>query len=194
MISFLRGKIISRGNSYIILEVNNIGYKVFVNENLLSSAKIGDTREVFTYQYVREDSLDLYGFNTEAELEFFELLLSISGIGPKSALGVLSIAQVDDLKNTIAAGDPSLLTKVSGIGRKTAERVVLELREKVSNLVSGTVFRGGTSDMAASSDEIDALISLGYSLSQAREALAKVDPSIKNSGERIKQALKNIGS
>ncbi len=193
MISFLRGKIVSCNDSYIILEVNNIGYKVFVNERVLSSIKIGSVCEIFTYQYVREDLLSLYGFSTESELNFFELLLSVSGIGPKSALGVLSVSGVEDLKRAISAGDYSLLTKVSGIGKKTAERVVLELRGRINNLAEENILRDNVNNIAASSDEIDALISLGYSLSQAREALSKVDPDIKNSGERIKEALKNIG-
>jgi Holliday junction DNA helicase RuvA len=123
----------------------------------------------------------------------FELLLSISGIGPKSALGVLSISNVNDLKEFIVQGDPSLLTKVSGIGRKTAERVVLELRDKLSD--KGVVSEQETrQNLAASADEIDALMALGYSLTQAREALQQVDIKIKDSGERIREALKKAGS
>ncbi len=189
MIAFLRGKVISQNDSFLIVEVNNVGYKVFVNQNLLNQTKVGNQIELYTHQYVREDSLGLYGFTSQDELEMFELLLSISGVGPKSALGVLSIASIDDLKRTIAAGDPSLLVKVSGIGKKTAERIVLELREKVGSLV-GSKELSNSYDAVASSDEIDALMALGYSLSQAREALSKVDSLIKDSGERIKQALK----
>lgn len=190
MIAFLRGKVISQNDSFLIIEVNNIGYKVFVNQNLLNQTKIDSQIELYTHQYVREDSLDLYGFASQNELEMFELLLSISGVGPKSALGVLSVASIDDLKRTIAAGDPSLLVKVSGIGKKTAERIVLELREKVSNFISKSDLSKTVNSITANSDEIDALMALGYSLSQAREALSKVDPDIKDSGERIKQALR----
>ncbi len=189
MIAFLRGKIISQNNSFLIVEVNNIGYKVFVNQNLLNQIKVGNQIELYTHQYVREDFLDLYGFISQDELEMFELLLSVSGVGPKSALGVLSVASINDLKRTIAAGDPSLLVKVSGIGKKTAERIVLELREKVDSFVDRKKM-SNTYNTVASSDEIDALMALGYSLSQAREALSRVDPSVKDSGERIKQALR----
>jgi len=132
MVSFLRGKILNKGQGYIIVEVNNIGYQVFVNPIMFADFDVGQAVEIYTHQYVREDALDLYGFKSLEELEMFELLLSISGIGPKSALGVLSVASVADIKESISRGDSSLLTKVSGIGRKTAERVVLELREKIS--------------------------------------------------------------
>lgn len=191
MISYLKGKIINKGNGFVILEVNNIGYQVFVAPLLFADLNINQENELYIYQQVREDALNLYGFRNMEELEMFELLLSISGIGPKSALGVMSIASVADIKESIFRGDPGLLTKVSGIGRKTAERVVLELKEKIGKLV---VNDGGISKSSlGSSDEIDALMALGYSLSQARDALNGIDAKIKDSGERIKQALKILG-
>ncbi|MFH1822913.1 MAG: Holliday junction branch migration protein RuvA, partial [Patescibacteria group bacterium] len=189
MISYLKGKILNKDNGYVILAVNDIGYKVFVNPAIYALLDIGQPVELYTHQHVREDSLDLYGFKNMAELEMFELLLSISGIGPKSALGVLAIADVNQVKESITRGDPSLLTKVSGIGRKTAERVVLELREKITSLAGGASIKTDSGVMA-SGDEIDALIALGYSMQQAREALSQVDPKIKDSGERIKEALR----
>ena len=192
MISFLSGKILNKGQGYIIVEVSDVGYRIFVNPIMYSELNIGQKIELYTHQYVREDSLDLYGFRNLPELEMFELLLSISGIGPKSALGVLSIADVADLKDTIVRGDSSLLTKVSGIGRKTAERVVLELREKIGDKVDSSQKIAGRG-VGASGDEIDALMALGYSMSQAREALQRVDINIKDSGERIKEALKKLG-
>jgi Holliday junction DNA helicase RuvA len=172
--------------------VAGLGYKVFVNESMYADLDLGLEVELYTYQNVREDALDLYGFASLDQLELFELLLSISGIGPKSALGVLSIAKVADIKETIARGDSSLLMKVSGIGKKTAERVVLELREKVGSIASMNIGAGTKNSFSASSDEIDALVALGYSIMQAREALSKVDPKITNSGERIKLALRGI--
>ncbi len=191
MISYLKGKIINKGNGFVILEVNNIGYQVFVAPLLFADLNINQENELYIYQQVREDALNLYGFRNMEELEMFELLLSISGIGPKSALGVMSIASVADIKESIFRGDPGLLTKVSGIGRKTAERVVLELKEKIGKLV---VDDGGISKSSlGSSDEIDALMALGYSLSQARDALNGIDAKIKDSGERIRQALKILG-
>jgi len=191
MISYLKGKIINKGVSFVVAEVNNIGYQVFVSPLFYADLSIGQMAEFYTHQYVREDALNLYGFKNMAELELFELLLSISGIGPRSALGVLSIASAADIKESIARGDPALLTKVSGIGRKTAERVVLELRDKISKLAGGDG-KPGQSNLG-SSDEIDALMALGYSLAQAREVLNAVDVKVKDSGERIRQALKRLG-
>ncbi len=191
MIAYLSGKIHNKGQGYLILLVNDIGYKVHVNPVAYSEYGSGDKGDFYIYQHIKEDASDLYGFKDMDELCMFELLISISGIGPKSALGVLTISSLDDIKETIAQGDSSLLVKVSGIGKKTAERIVLELREKVGRLspLSSSV-DGGTK---ISGDEIDALLALGYSLSQAREALKNVKPSIKDSGERIREALKGLG-
>lgn len=192
MISYLKGKIIKKGVNYIVVDVNNIGYKIFVSEKFLTKNKKEEEVSVYTHQYVREDSLDLYGFPSPDELDLFELLISISGIGPKSALAALAIASVGDLKATIAKGEPTLLTKVSGIGKKTAERVVLELKDKVEYLVPTDGSDAETVGMIPGNDEIDALMALGYSFAQARESLSKVDKNITESGERIKQALKEI--
>ena len=189
MISYLKGKILKKGTAFIILEVNNIGYKIFVSENMATEVARGQELELYTHHSVREDASDLYGFSSFEKLEMFEMLLSVSGIGPKSGLGIMAIANVEEIKNAIAQGDLSFLTKVSGIGRKTAERVILDLRDKVGNLIPA---EGIVSSVGLKGDEIDALISLGYSMQQAREALAKVDKEITDSGKRIKEALKNI--
>lgn len=190
MISYLAGKIIHKSQKYIIVKVGGIGYQVFLNPVVQTELIAGQELALFIHEQIREDAIDLYGFRSPVELDMFELLLSISGIGPKSALGIMAIATVEDLKETIARGDPSLLTKVSGIGRKTAERVILELREKVCQIsVKG---EASVSGAVVSGDEIDALMALGYTLAQAREALRRVDPALKDSGERIRQALKTI--
>lgn len=190
MISYLKGKIINKGNGFVIIEVNSIGYKVFVNTSLYADFKVGETRDAYTHQHVREDALDLFGFKSMDELELFELLISISGVGPKTALGVLAIGSVNEIRESIAHGDSELLTKVSGIGKKTAERVVLELKDKMSYVETKTGTHG---ERNFSSDEIDALMALGYSLNDAREALRMVDSSIKNPGQRIKEALRMMG-
>jgi holliday junction DNA helicase RuvA len=192
MISFLKGTIHSKGQNYAILRIGDVGYQIFVGVTLYAELEIGTTAEIYTHQYVREDALDLFGFRSMEELEMFELLLSISGIGPKSALGVLSVASVREIKESIAHGDSGLLTKVSGIGKKTAERVILELRDKVGHMaIDLRDVKGGGG--FSSGDEIDALISLGYSVSDARDALSRIDPAITESGARIKAALKLLG-
>jgi Holliday junction DNA helicase RuvA len=190
MLAFLRGQILNKGNGYVILETNNIGYQIFINAAAYADLKIGQEAEFYLYHNIREDADDLYGFKNFTELEFFKLLLSVSGVGPKSALGILGMASVEDIKESIGRGDPSLLTKVSGVGKKTAERIVLELRGKIDHLTS--VDNNGIVSTSANSDEIDALMSLGYSLQQARDALKNVDMNIKESGERIRAALRGL--
>lgn len=193
MISYLKGTILQKGANFVILLVGGVGYKVFVEPTRCLELEKDSEQEMYTHQHVREDCLDLYGFNSLAELQMFELLLTISGIGPKSALGVIAIASLADIKDSIARGDSSLLVKVSGIGKKTAERVVLELRDKIDHLTIINIGVGEASGQGlASSDEMDALMALGYSMQQAREALRAVDPTITDSGERIRAALKNI--
>lgn len=191
MISFLRGQIIHKASNYFILETGNIGYQVFASENFLNSLKVGEGKEVFTYHQVKEDASDLYGFNSSDDLELFEMLISVSGVGPKSALGVMNIATSDDIKDSIIRGDANLLTKVSGIGKKTAERLVLELKNKVVRLGGGKISTLNAS-ISLGSDEIDALVSLGYSISEARDALNNIDPELKDSSLRVKAALKKM--
>lgn len=194
MIAYLKGTVLNKRKNYLIIEVAGVGYEVYVTQKLFSEVVTGQPIEIYTHQYIKEDALDLYGFKTLDELELFELLISISGVGPKSALGIMGIATAEELSSSIARGDASMLTKVSGIGRKTAERVVLELRDKMATLNFEAVAAGaGATAVAAQSDEIDALMALGYSLQQAREALRQVDPSITKSGERVREALKKIG-
>ncbi|NTU99077.1 Holliday junction branch migration protein RuvA [Candidatus Falkowbacteria bacterium] len=192
MISFLRGQVLAKHKNYFIVLVHDVGYQVFVNQTLFSEFVAGQPVELYTHQYIKEDALDLYGFKNIQEMEMFELLLSISGVGPKSALGILSVAKTDELKLAISRGDSSILTKVSGVGKKTAERIVLELREKVLAVGDGDLAGGAVSQSLAQSDEIDALLALGYSLQQAREALREVDPALKSSSERIRAALKML--
>lgn len=192
MISYLKGKILNKGKGYAIIEVNNIGYKVFLSPAFFANLEINQLTELYTHQHVREDSLDLFGFKNLEDLELFELLITISGIGPKSALGVMAIASTEDIKASISQGDSSLLTKVSGIGKKTAERVVLELREKIGSLGFGAKSQDSGNYVSVSGDEIDALMALGYTLQEARDALKQISPEIKDSGERIREALKGM--
>jgi len=192
MISFLRGKIIHKKDNYIILDVRDVGYKIFVNYSFLEELTKDKDLEIYIHEHIREDMQDLYGFRNPEELELFQLLLSISGVGPKSAISVLAVGSVGSIKKSIACGDYSLLTQVSGIGKKTAQRVVLELKDKIGALLDDDFGNQESSSVSFLSDEFDALVALGYSLAEARSALQKVDPNIVDSGARIKQALKNI--
>lgn len=192
MIAYLCGQVLAKSSNYLILKVNNVGYQIFMGESLLSSITKGEEQELYLSHQVREDTSDLYGFKTLEDLALFELLLSVSGVGPKSALGVLSIASADDISEAVIRNDASLLMKVSGIGKKTAERVVLELKNKIAKIISGRSLNTDSGLSASLGDELDALMSLGYSLPDARLALDGLDPTLVDSGERVKAALKKL--
>ena len=186
MIYSLRGKLIVKRENFFVIDVGGVAFKINASLNVVKSLPaIGELVNIFTHLHVREDALDLYGFLIEEELQFFEMLISISGIGPKSALGILSVDKIENLKSAIIEGRSELLTKASGVGKKTAERVVLELRGKLSQAGSGKI----VGLMETDQDLIEVLSGLGYTRLQAREALAKVDPKINKLEDRLKSAL-----
>ena len=192
MIAKLKGKIEYLKDNYAVVDVHDVGYKVHLSAytfgKVASFVASSEPVELFIYTYVREDILALYGFLAQEELEIFELLISISGIGPKAATGILSIATPKTIKTAILNEDPSILTKVSGIGKKTAERVILELKNKVADISIGD-----KEEVAIDTDAIEALVSMGYTVTEARDTLKSVPTDIKDVGERIKIALKNLG-
>lgn len=190
MIAHLRGTILATSEKYVVLEVGGVGYKIFATVETLAGLHEGTEASLFTYLAVREDALDLYGFKTADEQIFFELLLSVSGIGPKSALSILSVTTIATLTQAIGTGDTSYLTKVSGIGRKTAEKIVLELRDKMRAHVDMKETPG---TLRAESDVVEALKSLGYSQNEARDALKQVSAEAVGTNARIKEALKILG-
>lgn len=186
MIHSLSGTISGKGPNFLVVDVHGVGLKVYVSERNLGLGAEGSSLALFTHLHVKEDALDLYGFPSESELSFFEQLISVSGVGPKSAL---SIMDVSDLKNIIAAikeGRPDLLTQASGIGRKTAERIIVELRGKVSAIGAESIVRGMESD----ADILEALAGLGYRKDAARSALDKIPAETKGTEARLKEALK----
>lgn len=188
MISYLSGTIQQKDLKSLIVNVNGVGYQVHSLPRLLDRAVVGQTIELYTHLNVREDALELYGFSTTEELEFFQKLISVSGIGPKSALGVFSIASVREIKQAIANGDAQILTRVSGIGTKTAERIIVELRDKIGEIKSSIT---GQDLQIGDADAVDALIGLGYSRQQAVESLRQVKGETVE--ERLKEALKILG-
>jgi len=188
MIAQLEGTIIHTDGRAVVVDVNNVGYKVWIgSEQLQKMAKNkAEKVRIWTYLAVRENALDLYGFANAEELETFELLITISGIGPKTAAGILNVVSIATIRSAIATNDPSYLTKVSGIGRKNAEKIVRELSDKIGVLESDLP----TGNMKQESDVIEALKSLGYAEREAREALKKVPADITKTGERVKAAMK----
>lgn len=188
MIAFLEGQVKMRADRYVILQIGGIGLKIFVSGRALKNfPQEKEHTQLWCHLHVRENALELYGFEHAAEVEFFEHLIALSGIGPKSALGVLNVAPLDTLKKAISAGETGYLTKVSGIGKKTAEKIVLELRDAMGKEF---ISSGSKKILQEESDTLDALVSMGYSLTQVREALQKVPDTIESVNERIKFALK----
>lgn len=176
MIRSLRGIVQSTSPTHLVLDVQGVGYLIYMN-TLRGNYTIGDTALLHTHLAVRENALDLYGFSTTLELEFFHLLLSIPKIGPKSALQILSQADTAVLTEAIRTSDAGHLHKVSGIGKKTAENIVQFLHEKIDHLVHPTYLETSNSEPAANrteTDAIDALISLGYNPSEARESVRAI--------------------
>jgi len=192
MIAQLAGNLIFTAGNYIVLDVTGVGYKIYVSLDTLSvlAKQRGKEVRLWTHLAVRETSMDLYGFLDQPELEFFEMLIGISGIGPKSALGILSVAPADTLKQAVASGDTSYLTKVSGIGKKNAEKIVVELRDKLGGAYAGE----GETMLKEDADVVAALQSLGYSAKEARDALKEVGKDIAGTNDKIKEALKLLGA
>jgi holliday junction DNA helicase RuvA len=189
MIGSIKGEIILKKDKWILVEAAGVGYRVNVPPDTLLRAKIGDTNAFFfIHTHVREDALDLYGFSDVSELEFFEMLIGVSGIGPRGALAILGITSIETLRKAISTGDISYLTKISGIGKKTAEKIVIELRDKLADQMKGEKESGS---LQGELDALEALKSLGYSQSEAREALKKIDASL-NTNAKIKEALKML--
>lgn len=190
MISLLDGKIEFKAEKFVVINVSGVGYRIFVApETLKKIPEKGANVKLWTHLHVRDDALDLYGFLHLAELDFFETLISAPGIGPRKALNVLSSAPTDTLRRAIAAGDTSYLSKVSGIGKKTAEKIVVELKEKMAG--RGVIVEAP--ELKDEADALDALVSLGYSQKEAREALQQVPREITSMEKRVKEALKRIG-
>jgi Holliday junction DNA helicase RuvA len=186
VIARLRGVPAGRGPDGLLLDVNGVGYLVAATPGVLDRAAPGGEMTVETFLHVREDALQLYGFADGDERELFTQLLTVSGIGPKVALAVVSGSPAADLRRAIALGDHARFQAIPGIGKKTAERIVLELKEKVSLVaVAATVDEPTPPHLVAR----DALVELGYTVAEAEERLAAVDPELPPA-ERVRLALR----
>ncbi len=191
MIASLHGNVQAIRENALVVELGGIGFLVHVPQNCLEMARVGRTIELTTHLHVRETELALYGFSSVEEHDIFLLLLGVSGIGPRTALAVLSTFSPDTLQGAVADGNITALTRIPGIGRKTAERMMLDLRDKVTvgheRSLDASPLREGDVDV------INALTSLGYSLGEAREALAAVSEEAEALDERILAALRALG-
>lgn len=190
MIAHLRGKIEEKFGNFLTIDVQGVGYEVAVSTPDFENAQLGEERKFYTYHAVRENAEDLYGFTSLTAKKLFEMLVGVQGVGPKAAMAILSLAEAEEVRNAIANADAAFVAKATGVGKKTAERVIVDLRDKVGipshygATDSGMVENSGEADEA-----LDALMALGFSLKEASQALAKVDQTLPVA-ERIKLALK----
>lgn len=199
MIGFVRGILAEKGNGYIVVDVNGIGYLISVPANSGAYlASEGQDVMVYTDMIVREDDVSLYGFSRKGELEAFKKLITVNGVGAKAGLSILSSFTLEQLQEAIAFEDAKALTKANGIGKKTAERIVLELKDKFSasgSETQGEIAIGNSGEGTAGngrSEAVEALIALGYTRGEATSALAHVKDNSLTAEDYIKAALKNL--
>ncbi len=198
MIYNLCGTLTVSDVNFIVIECGGVGFKCFTTLNTIQEiGKTGDKVNVFTYLSVREDAMDLYGFASRAELDAFKLLITVSGIGPKAAVSILSELSPDRLAVSIASGDAKAIMKAQGVGKKTAERVVLELKDKMGSIAVSSSVSQAVNDAAAVSsggdcaEAVEALVALGYSQSDAAVVVGAMDKSL-SVDDMIRQGLKQL--
>lgn len=186
MIASLEGRIAAIYTDHLVVVVGGVGYKVFVPRNTISVSE-GEEVMIHTEMIVREDSISLYGFASIAERDTFNRLITVSGVGPKLALAILGTMSIDSLRNAVASGQPELLTRVPGVGKKVAEKLVFELKDKLRG-ADGLISAGAVSDV--NKDVLDALVGFGYSIAEAQAALEALPPDTPNTfEERMRRAL-----
>lgn len=202
MIAFVNGIVEDYSEEAVILDVNGIGYEIKISGDTAAALpSIGERMKLYTYTYVREDAFCLYGFLTKDDLEIFKKLITVSGIGPKGGLAVLSVMSADDLRFAIMSGDAKMIATAPGIGKKTAERVILDLRDKISmedtmihrRMTEQTEQDSFADDNQIRTEAVEALTALGYSTQEALQAVKKVVISEEMDVEAVlKAALKNM--
>lgn len=195
MISYIIGVVDSIESDRVVLEHNETGYNIFMPNASLEMIGVGEKLKIYTYFSVREDAMQLYGFLTKDELDLFKKLIGVSGVGPKGGLAIISACPGDSLQMAIISGDAKAISKAQGIGAKTAQRIIIELKDKIDiqDMISAQGAEKSTTVSTVQSDAIEALLALGYSRTDAFNAVKKVDISEKMDVEMLlKAALKNI--
>lgn len=193
MIAHIRGLVEEKfGTNGVILDVSGVGYEMLVPVPDYESCVLGEERKFYTYHQVRENAEELYGFSSLVAKKLFELLISVQGVGPKAGIAIMSLAEAEEVRNAIANGDVAFVAKASGVGKKSAERVIVDLRDKVGipSRYGATEVKNIGGKTEEPDEALDALIALGFPLKEATTALEKVDKSLPVE-ERIRLALKN---
>lgn len=197
MIYSLTGELTYIGDQFLVVECGGVGFKCFTSVAMAASAgRIGDQIRLYTYLSVKEDALDLYGFKTENELRAFKLLISVSGVGPKAAVSILSEMSADKLALAVAAGDTKAITRANGVGKKIAERIVLELKDKMAGVTlssseSSVSAAASVAEDSPAGEAVAALVALGFSKSDAAAAVGAMDSSLP-ADEMIRQGLRQL--
>ncbi len=192
MIASLHGKIESKGGDGAVINVNGVGFRVYMPTSTISLlGRTGDEAHLQTHMVIREDSVTLYGFSTTEELELFQILTTVSGLGPKLAIAVLSAMSVEQANMAIATGSSEMLVTISGIGKRMAERIIVELKDKVG---AGLIASPAAQFAQENTDVIAALSSLGYSIAEASQAVATLPSSDLDLEEKVKLALQYFSS
>ncbi len=191
MIAHIEGTVVEKFGNTIIVDVHGVGYEITIPTPDFETVNLGENRKFFTFHSVRENVEELYGFSSLAAKKLFELLISVQGVGPKAGVSILSLAEAEEVRNAIANADAVFIAKASGVGKKSAERVIVDLRDKVGIPSHyGATEAAFVTKVEKTDEALDALIALGFPLKEATLALEKIDPEL-SVEERIKLALRN---
>ncbi|MCL5113539.1 MAG: Holliday junction branch migration protein RuvA [Patescibacteria group bacterium] len=190
MIGSLKGKVELKDATTLIIDVNGVGYKVTVAADVLGSAVLGSQIKIYTYTYVREDVLELFGFSQAEDLKLFERIISVSGIGPRSAINIFSVGNRENIIEAVIKGDVEFFTQVPRLGRKNAQKIIIELRGKLGSLEDLDLSQETDGE---SIEVLSALKGFGFSAKEAREAIKNIDKKIEGVEEKVRLALKYLG-
>lgn len=191
MIAHVFGEVVEKSGSSLIIDVGGLGYEVMVASGDFESAPLGERIKLYTYDHLRENAHDLFGFSALGAKRLFELLIGVSGVGPKMALAILSLGDSESIRSAIAMGDSAFVQRASGVGKRIAERIAVDLKDKVGT--PGLVNANMSQNASVGDDALDALLALGYNLQQASEVLADIASEL-GAQARIKEALRRLGS
>lgn len=189
MIAHIEGEVSEKFLNSIIVDVHGVGYEIGLSQIDAEATNVGERKKFYTYHAIRENTEDLYGFSSLMAKKIFELLISVNGVGPKAAMAILSLATPEEVRNAIANADAAFVSKASGVGKKSAERVIVDLKDKVGLPTKYGTTEVKTAIVPEDDEALDALMALGFPLKEATEALAKVDANL-SVEERIRLALK----
>lgn len=190
MIGFLKGKVELLKRPFVLIDVNGVGYKVLVPETIYAKLSLGENLKIFTYTYVREDALDLFGFLEAEDLGLFESLLTVSGVGPKTALSIFSFGERKEIVEAIIKGDVTFFTSVPRLGTKNAQKIIIELKNKMGS--NSTLDLSGK-DLLENAEVVQALKNFGFSVAEAQKAVREIKQIGLTTEEKIRLALKNLG-